>query len=96
MTWTDDISTPGQILLSFLYVIQKLPIKELIIRTHSDLGESVWSQLIRLSGIRRLSIWCMAGPPRVLQGWSNTLGPTLTQLELGVSAFSYICVERTY
>jgi hypothetical protein len=29
----------------------------------------------------------MEGPPRVLQGWSEPLGPTLTHLELGVSVF---------
>lgn len=27
----------------------------------------------------------MEGPPRILQGWSETLGPSLTYLELGVS-----------
>ncbi|KAG5351718.1 hypothetical protein C0989_005161 [Termitomyces sp. Mn162] len=31
----------------------------------------------------------MDGPPRVLQGWSESLGNTLTHLELGVSSHSY-------
>jgi hypothetical protein len=97
MTWIDDISSSstGAILLAFLEVIRKLPLRELTIRTHSDLGETVWSQLVTLTGLRKVSIWCMEGPPRVLQGWSGPLGSTLTHLELGVSAFLYPCSERT-
>ncbi|KAF8911647.1 hypothetical protein CPB84DRAFT_1762467 [Gymnopilus junonius] len=84
LTWIDDTSsTHATLLLSFLDVIRALPVRELTIRTHSDLGEDVWSQLITLTGLRKVSIWCMEGPPRVLQGWSEPLGSTLTHLELG-------------
>ncbi|KAI3611911.1 hypothetical protein WG66_016126 [Moniliophthora roreri] len=83
MTWIDDTSTTGTVLLRFLWVLRDLPLRSLTIRTHSDLGEDVWQELITLQGLEKLSIWCMEGPPRVLQGWSNTLGKTLTHLELG-------------
>ncbi|KAF8875032.1 hypothetical protein BD779DRAFT_1613471 [Infundibulicybe gibba] len=83
MTWIDDFSTTDSTLLSFLAVLSKLPLRELTIRTHSDLGETVWSQLTTLTGLHKISIWCMEGPPRVLQGWSEKLGSTLTHLELG-------------
>ncbi|KDR75496.1 hypothetical protein GALMADRAFT_68293 [Galerina marginata CBS 339.88] len=83
VTWIDDSSTTHTTLLAFLDVIRTLPVKELTIRTHSDLGETVWTQLITLTGLRKVSIWCMEGPPRVLQGWSGPLGSTLTHLELG-------------
>lgn len=82
-------------LLSFLAVVRPHPLREITIRTHSDLGETVWSELITLTGLRKISIWCMEGPPRVLQGWSESLGDSLTHLELGVSLFSYPCSERT-
>lgn len=95
MTWIDDSSSSDATLLAFLEVIRGLPLRELTIRTHSDLGEAVWSQLITLTGLRKISLWCMEGPPRVLQGWSEPLGTTLTHLELGVSAFSYPCAECT-
>lgn len=48
----------------------------------------MWAQLKQLTGFRKVSIWCMEGPPRVLQGWSDKLGETLTHLELGVSLSS--------
>ncbi|CAA7260412.1 unnamed protein product [Cyclocybe aegerita] len=83
ITWIDDCSTTDTTLLAFLDVARTLPLRELTIRTHSDLGETVWSQLISLTGLRKVSIWCMEGPPRVLQGWSGPLGSTLTHLELG-------------
>jgi len=96
MTWADDSSTTDHtILLSFLAVLRQLPLRELTIRTHSDLSEPVWSKLTSLTGLRKISLWCMEGPPRVLQGWSEPLGNTLTHLELGVSAFSYSCSDRT-
>ncbi|KAJ3923784.1 hypothetical protein F5877DRAFT_87283 [Lentinula edodes] len=61
-----------------------LPLRSLTIRTHSDLGTSVWDSLNTLSGLTRVSVWSMDGPPRVLQGgWSIVLGPTLEELELG-------------
>lgn len=91
MTWVDDSSTTfASLIISFLNVLRSLPLRELTIRTHSDLGEQVWAELITL---RKISIWCMEGPPRVLQGWSEPLGNTLTHLELGVSVFSYPCSE---
>jgi hypothetical protein len=95
MTWIDDIPTSAETLLPFLDTMRTLPLRELTIRTHSDLGENVWTQLIKLTGLRKISIWCMEGPPRVLQGWSDLLGPTLTHLELGVSTFLYPCSECT-
>ena len=96
MKWIDDIPVTGPVLLSFLAVVRLHPLREITIRTHSDLGEQVWSQLITLTGLRKISIWCMEGPPRVLQGWSESLGDTLTHLELGVSVHPYPCVDRTY
>jgi hypothetical protein len=95
MTWIDDSATTAKTLLPFLDVMQTLPLRELTIRTHSHLGEDVWTQLIKLTGLRKISIWCMEGPPRVLQGWSELLGATLTHLELGVSTFPYPCSECT-
>lgn len=95
MTWVDDSPTSAGTLLKFIDVMRTLPLRELTIRTHSDLGENVWAQLITLTGLRKISIWCMDGPPRVLQGWSDLLGPTLTHLELGVSTFLYPCSECT-
>ncbi|KAG7091203.1 hypothetical protein E1B28_010255 [Marasmius oreades] len=83
MTWIDDTSTTGPILLVFLAVLRKLPLRSLTIRTHSDIGEKVWQELITFTGLEKVSIWCMEGPPRVLQGWSTALGKTLTHLELG-------------
>ncbi|KAG6873551.1 hypothetical protein C0995_014421 [Termitomyces sp. Mi166 len=89
MTWVDDSTTADCTFLSFLAVIRVHPLRELSIRTHSDLGNEVWSELITLRNLRKISIWCMDGPPRVLQGWSESLGGTLTHLELGVSYYSH-------
>ncbi|KAF8058786.1 hypothetical protein FPV67DRAFT_1676352 [Lyophyllum atratum] len=83
ITWIDDSSTTDTILLSFIAVVRRHPLREISIRTHSDLGTLVWSELITLTGLRKISIWCVEGPPRVLQGWSESLGSTLTHLELG-------------
>jgi hypothetical protein len=82
-------------LLSLLAVVRAHHLRELTIRTHSDLGPAVWSELTTLTGLRKISIWCMEGPPRVLQGWSEFLSDTLTHLELGVSVYSYPCSDRT-
>ncbi|KAF9047720.1 hypothetical protein BJ165DRAFT_1323347, partial [Panaeolus papilionaceus] len=94
MTWIDDsISTDETLLLAFITVLRRLPLKELTIRTHNELGETVWTQLTTLTGLSKISLWCMEGPPRTLQGldssWAEPLGSTLTHLELGVSAFCY-------
>ncbi|KAG6820830.1 hypothetical protein H0H93_011124 [Arthromyces matolae] len=83
MTWVDDSTTSDFTLLSFIAVIRLHPLQQLSIRTHSDIGDDVWSKLITLTGLRKISIWSMDGPPRVLQGWSDSLGGTLTHLELG-------------
>ncbi|KAJ4483607.1 hypothetical protein J3R30DRAFT_3680978 [Lentinula aciculospora] len=82
---------PGTFLTRFVELVRGnreensgLPLRSLTIRTHSDLGSSVWSSLNTLSGLTRVSIWSMDGPPRVLQGgWSIALGSTLKELELG-------------
>ncbi|KAF9445310.1 hypothetical protein P691DRAFT_777653 [Macrolepiota fuliginosa MF-IS2] len=83
--WIDESLSTDDTLLSLIEVIRKHkhPLRELTIRTHSDLGAEVWTQLNALTGLRSISLWCMEGPPRVLQGWSEPLGPTLTHLELG-------------
>ncbi|KAF5322508.1 hypothetical protein D9619_001586 [Psilocybe cf. subviscida] len=83
ITWVDDSSATDDTILAFIDVVRRLPLRELTIRTHNDLGESVWSQINTLIGLQKVSIWCMEGPPRVLQGWSAALGATLTHLELG-------------
>jgi hypothetical protein len=85
-TWMDDSFTGDTILLAFLEVIRGLPIRELDIRTCCDIGEEAWTQLNSLTGLRKVNIWCMEGPPRVLQGWTLALGKTLTHLNLGVSS----------
>jgi hypothetical protein len=87
--WIDDSVETDNTLISLIGVIRKNehPLRELTIRTHSNLGTEVWSNLNTLTGLHRISLWCMEGPPRVLQGWSEPLGPTLTHLELGVSVF---------
>ncbi|KAF5384484.1 hypothetical protein D9757_006457 [Collybiopsis confluens] len=84
-------SIPGTFLPRFIDFIREkassdtgMPLRHLTLRTHSDLGSSIWASLGALSGLTRISIWSMDGPPRVLQGgWSKILGPTLQELELG-------------
>ncbi|KAK0459128.1 uncharacterized protein EV420DRAFT_1538449 [Desarmillaria tabescens] len=83
MTWIDDSSTANSVLFAFMNAIHNLPVRELTIRTLSDFGEEVWQTLKQRAGLRKLSLWCMDGPPRVLEDWSNILGDTLTHLELG-------------
>jgi hypothetical protein len=77
-------SVADQSLRGVTRVLRELPITELTIR-NVGLSEEAWSELIKISGLKKLSLWCMEGQPRVLQGWSETLGSTLTHLELGVS-----------
>lgn len=84
-------STADTTFLHFLRVLRNLPIKEITVRSYSDLGEEVWEQLRQMTGLRKVAIWSMEGPPRVLQGWSDKLGDTLTHLELGVR-FSFSAV----
>ena len=78
-------SVADQSLRGVTRVLRELPITELTIRSYVGLSEEAWSELIKISGLKKLSVWCMEGQPRVLQGWSETLGNTLTHLELGVS-----------
>ncbi|KAF6746781.1 hypothetical protein DFP72DRAFT_621600 [Ephemerocybe angulata] len=75
----------GYALVAFLDVIKTLPhpLEELNIRTHNEPAPEVWEEVYKLEGLKRVSIWCMEGPPRVLQGWCEKLGPTLESLELG-------------
>lgn len=90
-TWIDDghDTSNDADLLAYLSILQSLPfLSSLTIRTSSGISEEVWSILTELTGLLRVSIWCLHGKPRVLQGWSEKLGGTLTHLELGVSGLS--------
>ncbi|KAI0944060.1 hypothetical protein AcV7_001980 [Taiwanofungus camphoratus] len=85
-SWSDDsaeATNNDQVLLEYLNILQDMNIKELVIRTYLGLSEEVWSKLIEFRGLRIVAIWTMEGQPRILQGWSERLGPSLTQLELG-------------
>lgn len=82
-TWIDDTSTSPTAFLSFLEVLRGLPLRAITLRTYSDLGEDAWSLLNTFTNLQKVAIWCMNGPPRVLQGWAPLLGSTLTELELG-------------
>ncbi|KZT21105.1 hypothetical protein NEOLEDRAFT_1074225 [Neolentinus lepideus HHB14362 ss-1] len=81
-SWIDD-SFAEETFLSFLSVIRELPLQGLTIRTSGDLGDVVWEKLRGLTGLRKIAIWSMEGPPRVLKGWSQHLTSTLTHLDLG-------------
>jgi hypothetical protein len=83
-------SVADQSLRAVTRVLHDLPVTELKIRSYVGLSEETWSELIKIRGLKKLSLWCMEGQPRVLQGWSETLGNTLTHLELGVSRFDPI------
>lgn len=75
-------------LLSFLNILRGLGLRQLTIRTYLGLGEEVWAKLQEFRGLTKVSLWVMEGKPRVLQGWSEHLGPTLTHLELGVGVIT--------
>ncbi|KAI0827702.1 hypothetical protein BC628DRAFT_1409623 [Trametes gibbosa] len=84
-TWSDD-STEGPDegdFVKYLEVLKELPLRELVIRTFYGLSDTVWTQLQNFTALSKVSIWCMEGKPRILQGWSEKLGPSLTHLELG-------------
>ena len=83
-TWVDDKSASPAAFLSFLDVLRGLPLRAITLRTYSDLGEDVWALLNTFTNLQKVAIWCMTGPPRVLQGWAPLLGSTLTELDLGV------------
>ena len=76
--------------LEYLEVLRDLPLRELVIRTFYGLSDSVWATLQDFTGLNTVSIWCMEGKPRILQGWSEKLGASLTHLELGVSSLSRV------
>ncbi|KAN0081359.1 hypothetical protein V8E55_008983 [Tylopilus felleus] len=81
--YIDDTDTPILNFLPILRILITLPLKELVIRTHHDLGDDAWALLNKIKGIRRLSVWSLnSGPPRVLRGWADELSSTLTRLEL--------------
>ncbi|KAH9072866.1 hypothetical protein EDB83DRAFT_2288463 [Lactarius deliciosus] len=82
-TWIDDTSVSPIAFLSFLDVLRGLPLRAITLRTYSDLGEDTWTSLNTFSNLQKVAVWCMNGPPRVLQGWAPLLGNTLTELELG-------------
>ncbi|KAG9312161.1 hypothetical protein JVU11DRAFT_7451 [Chiua virens] len=83
-TYIDDTESRIINFSPILHVLITLPLKELVIRTHHDLGEDAWGFLNTIKGLCRLSVWSLdSGPPRVLRGWAERLTPTLTHLELG-------------
>ena len=96
-SWSDDNRLPDSIFISFLDVLVTLPaLEELTIRTFGNLSDEVWKKLHRFTKLRGVAIFCMEGPPRVLQGWSELLGPSLSSLELGVSNGSFAqCVKKS-
>ncbi|KAH9006385.1 hypothetical protein EDB86DRAFT_3070398 [Lactarius hatsudake] len=89
-TWIDDTSVSPTAFLSFLDVLRGLPLRAITLRTYSDLGEDTWTLLNTFSNLQKVAVWCMNGPPRVLQGWAPLLGNTLTELELGGAPSSAI------
>ncbi|KAI0669401.1 hypothetical protein C8Q78DRAFT_977327 [Trametes maxima] len=105
-TWNDDSAegTDEGDFLAYLEILQTLPLRELVIRTFYGLSDTVWAKLQDFTGLTKVSIWCMEGKPRILQGWSEKLGATLTHLELGrcsgvpasilISVLSYLPLLR--
>ena len=90
-TWVDDAhdSNNDENFLAYLYILQGLPhVSELIIRTSVGISDEVWDKLIEFTKLQKIAIWCLHGKPRILQGWSEKLGNSLTHLELGVSGLS--------
>ncbi|OSC98437.1 hypothetical protein PYCCODRAFT_1439306 [Trametes coccinea BRFM310] len=84
-TWSDDSAdgTNEVDLLAYLDILETLPLRELVIRTFCGLSDNAWAKLQEFTGLAKVSIWCMDGKPRILQGWSEKLGASLTHLELG-------------
>ena len=83
-TWVDDKSSFPMLFDAFLDILLATSLRELTIRSYSDLGPIVWAKLNTMRGLRKVAVWCMEGPPQILQGWAGLLGSTLTELELGV------------
>lgn len=92
-TWIDDY-TESDLLRSFLAALRRLFVQDVTIRTHSELGDPVWSEIIRLGRLEKLSIWCMFGPSDLLQCSTVAFKDTLTHLEIGVSHFTDSCADR--
>jgi hypothetical protein len=72
-------------LLPFLVLLQSLPIRSITIRSNIDIGEESWTQLQKLRNLQHVALLVTGGPPRILKGWSESLGNSLTSLELDVS-----------
>lgn len=70
-------------------------LRSLTLKTYADLGSEAWTMLESVASLRKVAIWSMSGPPRVLERWCTTLSPTLTQVELGVRGFLILCVAIT-
>ncbi|CDO72587.1 hypothetical protein BN946_scf184985.g6 [Trametes cinnabarina] len=89
-TWSYDSAdgTDEADFLGYLEILKVLPLRELVIRTFCGLSDDAWDRLQDFTGLTKVSIWCMEGKPRILQGWSEKLGASLTHLELGVSSLS--------
>ncbi|TFK83277.1 hypothetical protein K466DRAFT_498786 [Polyporus arcularius HHB13444] len=84
-TWSDDTAEGNneRDFVAYLDILHTLPVRELVIRTFYGLSDEVWETLQNFTGLSKVSIWCMEGKPRILQGWSEKLGASLTHLELG-------------
>ncbi|CCM00840.1 uncharacterized protein FIBRA_02882 [Fibroporia radiculosa] len=85
-SWSDDskdLVDYEELRASFFPILRVLPIKEIVIHTYPGLSEELWSEFIEFTGLQKVAIWTVEGPPRILQGWSEKLGPSLTHLELG-------------
>ncbi|KAH9896408.1 uncharacterized protein BXZ73DRAFT_95219 [Epithele typhae] len=85
-TWSGDMaegSSGEREFMSYLDILRELPVRELVMRTFYGLSDDVWEALHAFTGLHKVSIWCMEGKPRILQGWSEKLGESLTHLELG-------------
>lgn len=95
-TWSDDSAdgTDERDFLAYLEILRALPLRELVIRTFYGLSDEVWEAVQDFRGLTKVAVWCMEGKPRILQGWSEKLGPSLTHLELGVSRFRLLPASR--
>ncbi|GBE80846.1 hypothetical protein BKA93DRAFT_779846 [Sparassis latifolia] len=84
-SWSDDSAGVkyDKVLLDYLDVLKGLNVQELTIHTYLGFSEEVWSKLKEFTNLRKVALWCMEGPPRIMQGWSEKLGSSLTTLELG-------------
>ena len=84
LTWIDDSYNTDSSLLRLLGAVRTLPLRELTIRTHGDPSKEVWSRLISIVGLEKVSLSCIQVPSVALQDWSKLLRSTLTHLELSV------------